>query len=382
MAGLRMLLAGGNAFDAAVAAGFAAAVVEPTASYTLCGECVAMVHDARRGETRALSGQGTAPALATIPFFRGRGLDRIPTGPAADAHLSFTVPGAVDAYLTLLETHGTRTVSEVLAPAVHYAERGFPMYEYMHRMLEMPETRAQFDVYPPGGHDVFYPGGRVPPVGALFTQPALAGTLRRLVEADTQARGDRVAGIAAARARFYHGDVAAMIGGFSERLGGLLRAADLAGYRAQFDAPARITFAGREILGQSVWTQGPVLLQALGMLDTLDLRALGHNPRAVYPRGDGGAQAGVRGPRALLRRPRARAGARRRAALPRLCAGARGADQDGPRGAGGAAAGRSVAAGSGGRLARPRPRAPPRPAPPRRWRTAPPISPPSIATAT
>src|SRR5215831_10214825 len=66
MAGMRMLLAGGNAFDAVVAAGFAAAVVEPTASYTLCGECVALVHDARRGETVAVSGQGTAPSLATI----------------------------------------------------------------------------------------------------------------------------------------------------------------------------------------------------------------------------------------------------------------------------------------------------------------------------
>src|SRR5262249_54474329 len=81
MAGMRMLLAGGNAFDAAAAAGFAAAVVEPTASYTLCGECVALVHDARRGETLSLSGQGTAPALATLAFFRGAGLDRIPTGP-------------------------------------------------------------------------------------------------------------------------------------------------------------------------------------------------------------------------------------------------------------------------------------------------------------
>src|ERR671919_888711 len=113
MAGMRMLLAGGNAFDAAVAAGFAAAVVEPTASYTLCGECVALVHDARRGETVAVSGQGTAPALATIDFFRRRGLDRIPTGPGADAHLSLTVPGAVDVYLTLLETHGTKTVAEI-----------------------------------------------------------------------------------------------------------------------------------------------------------------------------------------------------------------------------------------------------------------------------
>ncbi len=283
MAGMRMLLGGGNAFDAAVAAGFAAAVVEPTASYTLCGECVALVYDARRGETHALSGQGTAPALATLAFFRGRGLDRIPTGPGPDAHLSFTVPGAVDAYLTLLETHGTRTLSEVLAPAVQYAEHGFPMYEYMHRLLDIPETRSQFDVYPPGGTAVFYPGGRTPDVGELFVQPALAATLRRLVEADARSRGHRTAGIAAARERFYRGDVAAMIGAFSERLGGLLRAGDLAGYRARFEPPLKLTFAGRDIVGQSAWTQGPVLLQALAMLATLDLRALGHNsPRYIH----------------------------------------------------------------------------------------------------
>src|SRR5215471_19041247 len=195
MAGMRMLLDGGNAFDAAVAAGFAAAVVEPTASYTLCGECVALVHDARRTDTRAVSGQGVAPALATIPFFRGRGLDRIPTGPGRDAHLSFTVPGAVDAYLTVLETYGTKTVGEVLAPAVQYAEHGFPMYEYMHRLLGIPETRQQFDLYPPGGTAVFYPGGRVPTVGELFVQPAIAGTLKRLVEADVRGRGHRLAGI-------------------------------------------------------------------------------------------------------------------------------------------------------------------------------------------
>src|SRR5688572_1797226 len=277
MAGMRMLLAGGNAFDAAVAAGFAAAVVEPTASYTLCGECVALVHDARRGETVAVSGQGTAPALATVAFFRGRGLDRIPTGPGADAHLSFTVPGAVDAYLTVLETYGTRSVSEVLAPAVEYAAHGFPMYEYMHRMLAIPDTKSQFDLYPPGGTAVFYPGGRTPRVGELFVQPALAGTLRRLVEADQQARGSRTAGIAAARARFYRGDIAAQISAFSERVGGLLRASDLAGFRAGIEAPARVTFAGREVLAQGAWTQGPVLLQALAMLAGVDLRAMGHN---------------------------------------------------------------------------------------------------------
>jgi gamma-glutamyltranspeptidase/glutathione hydrolase len=277
MAGMRMLLAGGNAFDAAVAAGFAAAVVEPTASYTLCGECVALVHDARTREVRAVSGQGTAPALATLAHFRRLGLDRIPTGPGPQAHLSFTVPGAVDAYLTLLETRGTRTVAEVLAPAIQYAEHGFPMYEYMRRLLETGEGHAQFALYPPGGTAVFYPGGRAPEVGTLFAQPALGGTLRRLVEAEALGRGHRAAGIAAARHRFYRGDLAAAIGAFSERVGGLLRAADLAGYRAAFEPPLRTAFAGREILGQGPWTQGPVLLQALGMLATLDLRALGHN---------------------------------------------------------------------------------------------------------
>src|SRR5256712_746486 len=295
MAGMRMLLSGGNAFDAAVAAGFAAAVVEPTASYTLCGECVALIHDARKRESVAVSGQGTAPALATLEFFRGRRLDRIPTGPGPEAHLSFTVPGAVDAYLTVLETHGTKTVSEVLAPALNYAERGFPMYEHMHRLLAIPESRSQFDIYPPGGTAVFYPGGRVPGVGDRSVQGALAGTLRRLVEADSGGRAHRAAGIAAARARFYRGDIAATIGAFSERLGGLLRASDLAGYRARLEPPLRTTFAGREILGQSAWTQGPVLMQALGMLATFDLRALKANPARYIHAGSEAPQLAVSG---------------------------------------------------------------------------------------
>jgi gamma-glutamyltranspeptidase / glutathione hydrolase len=283
MAGMRMLLAGGNAFDAVVAAGFAAAVVEPTASYTLCGECVALVHDARRNESYAVSGQGTAPALATLALFRTRGLDRIPTGPGPEAHLSFTVPGAVDAYLTVLETYGTKTVGEVLAPAVQYAAHGFPIYEYMHRLLAIPESRRQFEIYPPGGSAVFYPGGQPPDVGELFVQPALAATLRRLVEADTGCPGHRAAGIAATRERFYRGDIAVAIGAFSERVGGLLRATDLAGYRATLEPPLRTTFAGREILGQAAWTQGPVLVQALGMLAAFDLRGLGHNsPRYIH----------------------------------------------------------------------------------------------------
>jgi len=277
MAGMRMLLSGGNAFDAAAAAGFAAAVIEPTASYSLCSECVAIMHDARSGRTLVLSGQGPAPALATIATLSKHGFPRIPTGPGPNAHLSFTVPGAVDAYLTLLETFGTRTIAEVLAPAVEYAGQGFPMYEFMHRMLSIPETRAQFALYPPGGEAVFYPGGRPPEVGERFRQPALSGTLNRLAAAGAESGGDRLAGIRAVRERFYQGDIAATIGAFSEKWGGLLRVSDLGVYRAQFEPPLAMTFAGCEILGQPAWTQAPVVMQALGMLDSFDLKAIGHN---------------------------------------------------------------------------------------------------------
>ena len=143
-------------------------MIEPTASYSLCSECVAILHDAKGHQTLVLSGQGPAPALATIATFAKNGFPRIPTGPGPNAHLSFTVPGAVGAYLKLLETFGTRTIVEVLAPALEYAEEGFPMYEYMHRMLSHRETRSQFALYPPGGEAVFYPAGRAPRVGEQF----------------------------------------------------------------------------------------------------------------------------------------------------------------------------------------------------------------------
>ena len=280
MAAMRMLLSGGNAFDAAVAAGFAAAVVEPTASYTIAAEGVGMVYHAASGTIHALSGQGVAPQAATVTFFRQRGLDKIPTGPGDQAHLSFTVPGVVDAYLLLLATYGTKTVAEVLEPALDYAEHGFPMYEYMHRMLDIPDTRAQFDLYPPGGTAVFYPDGRIPAVGSLFVQPQLGQTLRLLVEAECRAPGTRQAGIQAARHLFYEGELARRMVACSQRVGGLLQHEDLARYHATFETPLRTTFAGYEICTQSTWTQAAVLLQALQMLEHVDLRRLGHNSPA------------------------------------------------------------------------------------------------------
>jgi gamma-glutamyltranspeptidase/glutathione hydrolase len=280
MAAMRMLLSGGNAFDAAVAAGFAAAVIEPTASYSLAAEGVGMMYHAASRQLCAISGQGVAPQRATVAFFQSQGLTKIPTGPGNQAHLSFTVPGVVDAFLQMLATYGTKTVGEVLSPAIDYAEHGFPMYEYMHRLLSILETRDQFALYPPGGDAVFYPHGQVPAVNSLFQQPRLGRTLRLLVEAEYRAGGTRQAGIQAARDMFYRGDIAQCLVAFAQDVGGLLQLEDLGRYQATFEAPIHTTFAGYEIHTQSTWTQAAVLLQALNMLEHVDLRALGHNSPA------------------------------------------------------------------------------------------------------
>ena len=280
MAAMRQLVEGGNAFDGAVAACIAAAVVEPTASYSLAAEGVGMFFHAASGELSAVSGQGVAPRLATVEAFRRRGLEKIPTGPGPQAHLSFTVPGVVDACFRLLDTYGSRTLGEVLAPAIDYAEHGFPMYEYMHRMLGSPDTRSQFGLYPPGGSDVFYPGGSIPAIGSRFAQRQLAATLRLLVHAEANTTGSRRDGLQAARAVFYEGDIARRIAAFSERCGGLLRQDDLGAYQSRFESPIETRFAGYSVHTQSTWSQAGILLQTLNMLEHLDLRALGHNSPA------------------------------------------------------------------------------------------------------
>jgi gamma-glutamyltranspeptidase/glutathione hydrolase len=168
----------------------------------------------------------------------------------------------------------------VLEPAIDHAQHGFPMYEYMHRILHISQTLEQFQRYPAGGAEVFYPGGQVPAVGSLFVQPQLGQTLRLLVEAERAAPGPRRAGLQAARRMFYEGEIARRLAAFSERVGGLLRLEDLQRYQAGFEAPIRTTFAGYEICTQSTWTQAAVLLQSLNMLEHIDVCALGHNSPA------------------------------------------------------------------------------------------------------
>ena len=275
MAGMRMLLNGGNAFDAIAAAGFAAAVIEPIASYSLAAEGVFMLYAAAGDEVLSLSGQGVAPGKATADFYKSLGFDRIPTGPGKDAHLSFTVPGIVAAYISLLERYGSMTIDEVLAPAIDYAENGIPHYEYMLNRLNNTNTATQFDNYPPGGWDVFYNNREVPEAGDTLVQPGLANTMKAMSAAAVS--GDRLAGLQAARDVFYKGSVAKTIIDSSAKVGGILTMDDLGSYEALFGEPVSSTFEGHEILGHDTWTQAPMVQQTLNLLEHFDLKAMGHN---------------------------------------------------------------------------------------------------------
>ncbi len=280
MAGMRMLLSGGNAFDAVVAATFAAGVTEPLANYSLLAEGVFMLYDARSGDLLSLCGQGNAPENATVDFYRSRGHDVIPTGPGPDAPLSFTVPGVVAALTSMLERYGTKTLGEVLAPAIHHAEFGFPNYEYMLQRLDTPGTRQQFDLFPPGGRDIFFDDGDVPQPGSLLVQKSLAGMLNEMVAAESAACGSRIDGIRAANDAFYRGGIAKSIADYARQVGGILTEDDLAAYEAEYAEPIKSTFMGCEISSHSTWTQGIMALQILNILENFDLRAMGHNSPA------------------------------------------------------------------------------------------------------
>lgn len=277
MAGMRMLVSGGNAFDALAAGVFAAAVVEPTAAFSLATESVFMLYDARTGELRSLSGQGIAPLGATLDYYRSQGLDDIPTGPGKQAPLAFTVPGVVHATISMLARYGTKSLREIMAPAIQYAEEGVARYRYMIKELGRSSIAHQFELFPPGGSGILYQAGSLPAVGSLLVQPGLANTLKSMVAAESACRGPRLDRLRAASDEFYRGATADLIVESSQSVGGLLEHGDLAGYRSQFEQPLSTTFAGYRICAQRTWSQAAVLLQTLNMLELFDLKALGHN---------------------------------------------------------------------------------------------------------
>ncbi len=197
-AGMSVLERGGNAFDAAVAAGFVLQVVEPHLNGP-GGEVPILLWDETAQRTSVVCGQGVAPAAATIGRFTDLGLALVPgSGP-----LAATVPGAVGGWLLMLERWGTWRLADVLAPAIGYAERGFPVVP---RITDTIAAVAEmFAADWPTSAATWLPHGRVPPAGSRLTNPVLAATYRRLVSEATAASAERDGQIAAARDAWYRG---------------------------------------------------------------------------------------------------------------------------------------------------------------------------------
>jgi gamma-glutamyltranspeptidase/glutathione hydrolase len=276
--GMSVLERGGNAFDAAVAAGFVLQVVEPHLNGP-GGEVPILVWDEAAQRVSVVCGQGVAPAAATIERFADLGLSLVPgTGP-----LAATVPGAVGGWLLMLERWGTWRLADVLEPAIAYARRGFPAVP---RIAESIAAVAEmFEADWPTSAATWLPHGRPPVAGSRLTNPVLAATYSRMLSEATAASADRDGQIAAARDVWYRGFVAEAIANFcagapwldtsGERHGGLLTGDDLAGWTATVEEPVTYDYRGHTVCKTGPWGQGPVFLQQLALLSGFDLDAAG-----------------------------------------------------------------------------------------------------------
>src|SRR3954452_15918183 len=237
--GMAVLEAGGNAFDAAVAAGLVLQVVEPHMN-GLGGDVPVIGWGAGTGAPFVLCGEGVAPAAATIEAFEKLGLDSVP----GTGFLPAVVPGAFGAWMLLLRDRGTMRLREVMQYPVGYAADGFPVLPSIARAVQ--ETHEVFSRHWPSSAGVWLQGGRPPRVGQLLTTPDLAPTYGRLLREAEAASTDREEQMEAARAAFYEGFVAEAVARFyaTEVMDvtgtphtGLLTAEDLQGWRAAFEEP-------------------------------------------------------------------------------------------------------------------------------------------------
>jgi gamma-glutamyltranspeptidase/glutathione hydrolase len=268
-AGHAVLEAGGNAIDAAVAAGLALGVVHSD-QVQVSGVAPMVIYLADRQEIVTIAGLGAWPRAASLDVLVERHGGHIPLGV-----LRTVVPAAPAAWLLALERYGTLRLADVAAAAIRYAREGFTMHPVMAEYIARYESRYR---QWPSNAAVFLPAGRPPRVGELFVQTDLAGSLQYMVDEErAAARRGRSAGLAAARDAFYRGDLAAAMVRFHREEGGWLTEADLADHRAALEAPARVSFRGIDVYSCGPWCQGPVLLQMLRLLEDVDLAGLGHN---------------------------------------------------------------------------------------------------------
>ncbi|WP_394825472.1 gamma-glutamyltransferase family protein [Pendulispora albinea] len=268
-AGMAILEEGGNAFDAAVAAGFVLQVVEPHLNGP-GGEVPAVFYAARESRPRVLCGQGVAPAGATIAHYRHLGLDLIP----GSGLLATTVPGAWDGWLLLLRDYGTKTLREVLQRALGYARGGFPIIARISETIGA--VSDLFTDHWPTSAELWLPRGRPPAHGTRFANPRLADTWERLLAEAESAGGDREAQIEAARRAWSHGFVAEEVDAFCRQAfrddsgrdhAGVLTGQDMAGWQASFEDALTVELGEWTLVKCGAWTQGPVLAQQLLLLE-------------------------------------------------------------------------------------------------------------------
>jgi gamma-glutamyltranspeptidase/glutathione hydrolase len=273
-AGAMMFQQGGNAVDAACAMLAAVSTMWDTLGWG--GETQALIYNPKTKRIVGMNALGVAPSGATVEFYKSRGYNYPPEfGP-----LAAVTPGTPGGLMTMLAEFGTMSLGQVLAPAISMAD-GYAMEAQAADAIERNKAEIMKWKYSPG---VFFPhpgeAREAPEPGEIFRQPDLAATLRKLVEAEQQALNagrSRADAIRAAYARFYTGDIAQEIVRSVHEQGGLFTPDDLANWRVKLEEPLSTTYKGIDVYKLPQWQQGPVMLQALNILETVDIRAMGYN---------------------------------------------------------------------------------------------------------
>ena len=271
-AGMAMLEKGGNACDAAVAAGMVLQVAEPHLNGP-GGDLPLILHRTGSEKMEVICGQGPAPTGATLKHYKNLGLDLVP----GTGLLATVIPGAFDAWMLMLRDHGTLSLAEVFEPALHYAIQGIPVLERIQKTISY--VQQLFREEWPSSAEVFLPGNEVPEVNQLLCNPALAKTWSRIIRESEAVSGSRENQIDQARKTFYQGFVAEAMERFclneevldnsGRKHKGVLNGQDLAGWEATYEATLTYHYAGLEIGKCGPWSQGPVHLQTLALLNEM-----------------------------------------------------------------------------------------------------------------
>ncbi|MDH5501162.1 MAG: gamma-glutamyltransferase family protein, partial [Gammaproteobacteria bacterium] len=250
---LDILKAGGSAVDAAIAANAMLGLMEPTGS-GIGGDLFAIVWDAESRELLGLNASGRAPQAMTLDYFQQRGLDTIPPyGP-----LPVSVPGAVDGWFELHKRFGRLAMKDILAPAIAYANDGFPVSEVIAHYFQSNKKRiGQY----PGFAETYMPNGDVPKKGEMFRNPRLAATYELIAD-----KG---------RDEFYKGSIARRIDAYMAEQGGLLRYEDLAAHESEWVTPVSTNYRGWDVYELPPNGQGIAALQILNILEAYDLKSMG-----------------------------------------------------------------------------------------------------------